>query len=108
MRRYVDESSRRHNERPPDAVDQMVAIGAGVTSVHVAAKAVKSVLPSWAQVQPSHRQKRQLVVFADDSLQMQKLNQPANAKLEQRMDAYISSLRSYVCSHVAGTDKRSS
>ena len=65
MHRYVDEFSGRHNERPLDTVDKMAAIVAGVTNVHVAAWAIKSVLPAWAQVRPSHRQKRQFVAFAN-------------------------------------------
>ena len=50
MHRHVDQFPGRHNERPLDTVDQMTAIVAGVTNVHVAARAIKSVLPAWAQV----------------------------------------------------------
>ena len=51
--------------KSPETAVQTIALAAGDTDLEVAAKAVKSALPAWAQGYPSHGQKRQIVAFAD-------------------------------------------
>ena len=45
---------------------------------------------------PLHEQRRARALTQRDLAEMLKVNQPAVAKLEQRADVYVSSLRSYI------------